>query len=130
MKSKQQTSATLLALGMIMLLVTASLPLIGINTSWLKYIYATGAVFTLVARLLDRYNGKNITLKRLYRILIVSSICYCVSATVLFSRIANFALSNYVQEKDWLAFLTAGVVLQLYATFRIESVEKKESKKN
>lgn len=125
MNRRQQISSILLAIGMIMLLVTAILPLISINPSWLKYIYATGAVFTLLARLLEKYTGKNITLKRLYRIQTVSAICYCASAAILFST-----FYNHVQEKDWLAFLTAGAVLQIYATFRIESVEKKENQKN
>ena len=115
MANKQKISTALLATGIILLLVAAIMPLVSLYFSWLKYIYATGAVLT----------GNNITLKRLNRILICSSICYCVSAVILFD-----VLRNYVAEKDWLAFLLAGAVLQIYATFRIESEEKKEAKKN
>lgn len=125
MANKQKISTALLAIGIILLLVAAIMPLVSLYFSWLKYIYATGAALTLIARLIDRYTGNNITLKRLNRILICSSICYCVSAVILFD-----VLRNYVAEKDWLAFLLAGAVLQIYATFRIESEEKNEAKKN
>lgn len=125
MNKKQQTANSFLAIGMILLLVMAILPLFGIMQSWFKYFYATGAVFTLVARLLDRYEGSNITLRRLYRIQTVSSICYCASAGILFSTIKNF-----VSEKDWLPFLLTGAVLQIYSALRIQSEERKEAIKN
>lgn len=125
MNKKQQTANLILAIGMILLLVMAILPLFGIMQSWFKYIYAAGAVLTLIARFLDRYQGSNITLRRLYRIQTVSSICYCASAAILFSTI-----NNLVSEKDWLPFLMTGAVLQIYSSLRIQSEERKEASKN
>lgn len=125
MKNKQQLANILLAVGMIVLLVTAVMPLVGMYFAWVKYVYAAGALLTLVARMLERYTGKSITLRRLYRIQTVSALCYCASAAVL-----CISLGEYVSEKDWLAFLMAGAVLQIYSSWRIQSEERKESEKN
>lgn len=123
--NKQKTINFLLATGMILLLVTAVMPLIGMIFPWVKYVYAAGAVMTLAARIMERYRGNNLTLRRLYRIQTASALCYCASAAVL-----CISLGNYVSEKDWLAFLTAGAVLQIYSSLRIQSEEKKDAEKN
>ncbi len=123
--NKQKTATILLSVGMIILLITAVLPIIGVNMPWIKYIYAGGAIFTLISHTLNKYNGKNFTLKRLYRIQAVSSICYCISAATL-----CIPLGSYISEKDWLAFLMAGAVLQIYSSWRIQSEESKESGTN
>ncbi len=120
MKKRQQISSMLLAIGLLTILIIAIMPLVGMTYSWLKYIYAIGAAMTFIARILERYEGKNLTIRRLYRIQVVSAVCYCASAVLLFYSSS---------EKDWLAFLTSGAVLQLYTTFRLQSEEKKEAKK-
>lgn len=120
MNNLKQIAPTLLSVGMIILLLSAMAPLFGFNYPWIKYVYSIGAGFTLVARLLDRYIGESITIRRLYRIQLVSALCFCFSAGLLFYS---------TSEKDWLAFLTAGAVLQIYTIFRIQSEEKKEAKK-
>lgn len=121
MNNKKQLASTLLSLGMIILLITAIMPLVGVMHSCLKYIYSAGAALTLISRFLDKYNGKNIGIRRLYRIQLVSAFCYCISAALLFYSSS---------EQDWLSFLMSGAVLQIYTLFRIQSEEKKEAKKN
>lgn len=114
----------LLAVGMTLLLATAIMPLAGFSFSWAKYVYACGAILTLAARFFDRYSGTNLALKRLYRIQFVSSLCYCISAATLCIQFGDL-----VSGKDWLAFLMAGAVLQIYSSWRIQSEENKETKK-
>ena len=125
MTDKQKKSNILLSLGMLILLAMAIMPLVGIMYPWIKYVYAFGAVLTLIARIIDKYTGKNLTLRRLYRIQMVSSVLYCASAAVL-----CISMGDYVSEKDWLAFLTAGAVMQIYSSFRIQKEEQKEAKDN
>lgn len=120
MNKIKQIAPTLLSLGMIILLLSAMAPIFGFNYPWIKYVYSVGAAFTLIARLFDKYNGDNITIKRLYRIQLVSALCFCFSAGLLFYS---------TTEKDWLSFLMSGAVLQIYTIFRIQSEEKKEAKK-
>ena len=123
--NKQNTPVALLSLGMVILLMAAVMPLVGMTFQWIKYVYAIGALFTLVARLIDRYTGKNVAIRRLSHIQSVSSICYCISAATL-----CVPMGEYVSEKDWLAFLLAGAVLQIYSSWRIQQEEQKESKKD
>ncbi len=120
MDKKSQILSFLQLVGMLVLLFSAFLPLLHVNSPLLRYFFAAGAAMTFIAQLLNKYHGKNFTIKRLYRILTVSSICYCASAFLLFYS---------TTEKDWLAFLTAGAVLQVYASFRIQYLESKEAQK-
>lgn len=120
MNNRQKIAAILLPVGLMTLIAVAIIPLIGFSHPWLKYIYSAGAVLTLLARFIDNYGGKNLAIKRLYRIQTMSAICFCISAGLLFYS---------GSEKDWLAFLTAGAALQIYTLFRIQSEEKKENNK-
>lgn len=124
MNNKQKIANLLLTIGMLILLVIAVLPLIGIMQPWFKYVYAIGAILIIIARIIERYHGKNPTLHRLYRIQAISAICYCISAAALF-----FTMNNFISEKDWLVFLTAGAVMQIYSSLRIQNEERKEIEK-
>jgi len=105
--------------GMLVLAVMALLPLLDINQPWMRWVYAGGAVLVLVARLFQPAPaGSSMRVKRLYRIIDVSAMFYCASAAIALWRPGG---------RDWLAFLLAGAVLQLYATFTLEHVARKES---
>lgn len=119
MKDRQKVANVLLAVGLLVLLAAAVMPLVGLMYPWLRYAYAVGAAMTLLARMLEQYTGKNLAIKRLYRIQLASAVLYCASAALLFYSSS---------EKDWLAFLMAGAVLQLYTTFRIQHEEQKAAK--
>lgn len=120
MNNRQKIANILLPIGIMTLIIIAVMPLIGFTHPWLKYIYSAGAALTLIARFIDNYQGKNLAIKRLYRIQTMSAICFCISAGLLFYS---------GSEKDWLAFLTSGAALQIYTLFRIQNEEKKENNK-
>lgn len=108
----------MLTVALLILLVTAVLPLFNVNWPYTKYIFAFGAVLALAERLTERYQGSNIRIKRLYRMGKVSALFFCVSAF--------FLLYPGVSTQNWLPFLMAGAVLHLYATFAYEHEIKKE----
>lgn len=115
-------SGILLIIGLLIMAVMALMPLLNINPQWMKWmrwIYAGGAVLVLVARIVGVYNGPSLRIKRLHRILISSGILYCASALMMF-------ISN--GTNDWIGFLLAGVMVQLYASWMIEHEEKKTEK--
>ena len=106
----------LVIIGLLIMAVMALLPLLNINQEWMRWAFAAGAVIVLVARILGLYRGPSLRIKRLHRILISSGILYCASALMMFlSRNTN----------DWIAFLLAGLVVQLYASWMIEREAKK-----
>ncbi len=108
------------ALGLLLMLVMAALPLLGIVKEWMTWAYAAGAAMVLVARLFQRYEGNDLRARRLHHMLTVSALMYCGSA----------ALTFYSQGTgDWIALLLAGALMQSYATWMIEKIEKKNVKK-
>lgn len=122
-EKKRQLIAWALTLGMILLFVSALLPLFSFHWGALKYSFAAGALLVLVSRIFDKCPSADVTLRRLYRIQAASAFCYCISAFFLF-----FSGYSGGTDKDWLGFLTAGAVVQIYSAFRIEHVEAKMNK--
>ena len=102
--------------GLAIMMIMAVLPLLDIMHEWMKWTYAAGAALVLLARLFIRYDGNNLRIKRLHRINTVSAVLYCTSAAMLFWGRGT---------TDWIAFLLAGAVLQIYATSMIERETKK-----
>ena len=107
----------LVLLGLLLMLVMALLPLLNINHEWMRWTFAVGALAVLAGRIVGLYHGPLLRIKRLHRILISSGILYCASALMMFvSRGTN----------DWIAFLLAGLFMQMYATWMID----RETEKN
>ena len=98
-ENKKTIQSLMLAVGLLIMLIMAVLPIAGIHWVAMRYIYAFG----------------------LYRIAKVSAALYCASAALLFYPQAG--------NTDWIAFLMAGAVLQIYATVAVEHALKKEADK-
>ena len=112
-------SGIMLVIGLLIMAIMALLPLLNINHMWMRWAFAAGALMVLVGRIIGIYKGPSLRVKRLHRILISSAILYCASALMMFiSRGTN----------DWIAFLLAGLVMQMYASWMIEREEKKTEK--
>lgn len=112
----------MLSAAMLILVVTAMLPLLNIYWEGSKWIFAFGAVLALAERLTERYKGDNLRVRRLYMMGKISALLYCVSAYLLI-----FAPTG--KTTDWLAFLMAGAVMQIYCMLVYDHVMKKEEQK-
>ncbi len=109
-------SNILVMLGLLIMVVMAVLPLLNINLEWMRWAFAAGALLVLVARVLGAYQGPSLRIKRLHRLLITSGLLYCGSGLMMFiSRGTN----------DWIAFLLAGLMMQIYASWMIDRESKK-----
>lgn len=117
--NKGGISNILVVIGLLIMAVMALLPLLNINHDWMRWAFAVGAVLVLVARIMGMYRGPSVRIRRLHRILISSGLLYCVSALMMFlSRGTN----------DWLAFLLAGLIMQIYSSWMIDrETEKAEN---
>lgn len=114
--TRLQLSGLLVLIGLLAMTVMAVMPLLNIIHEWMKWVFAIGAVTVLAGRILGAYNGPQLRVKRLHRILISSAILYCASALMMF-------LSH--GTNDWIALLLAGLMVQIYATWMIERENKK-----
>ena len=114
--TRLQLSGLLVLIGLLAMTVMAVMPLLNIIHEWMKWVFAIGAVTVLAGRIIGAYNGPQLRVKRLHRILISSAILYCASALMMF-------LSH--GTNDWIALLLAGLMVQIYATWMIERENKK-----
>ena len=89
------------------------------NVELMRWIFTAGATIVLLGRLIGFYQGPSFRIKHLHAILIFSALLYCTSAAMMFI---------FQGTNNWLAFLFAGLIVQLYASWRIEREEKKEAK--
>jgi len=118
-ETRVQISSLLVAIGLLIMLVMAVMPLLNINLLWMRWAFAAGAALVLLARIMGVYSGPALRIKRLHRLLIVSAVLYCASAAMMFySRGTN----------DWIAFLLAGLIMQVYASWMIDYEGKKAQK--
>lgn len=118
-ENRTSLSNVLVAIGLLIMLAMAVLPLLNIQFKWLRWVFAVGAVIVLVARILGMYNGPSLRIKRLHRILITSALLFCASALMMFISYG---------PTDWIAFLVAGLFMQLYASWMIDRENKKDKK--
>jgi len=118
-ETRVQISSLLVAIGLLIMLVMAVMPLLNINLLRMRWAFAAGAALVLLARIMGVYSGPALRIKRLHRLLIVSAVLYCASAAMMFySRGTN----------DWIAFLLAGLIMQVYASWMIDYEGKKAQK--
>ena len=116
-KDRKRISDLLVLIGLLIMAVMALLPLLNLNYEWMRWAFAVGAVIVLVARVMGINKGPSLRVRRLHLMLAVSALLYCASALMMFlSRGTN----------DWIAFLLAGLFMQMYATWMID----RETEKN
>lgn len=86
------------------------------------FVYAGGALVYLVAKLMTPFTGKNLRVKRLYRIEAWSAVFFCVAAF--------FVFYDRQTTRDVWAFTLAGGILLIFTNIAIPIVVKRELKKN
>ena len=124
MKKDKRTlfSDFLVIAGLIIMIIMAIAPLQTgqhSNMELMRGFFTAGAFTVLVGRLIGMYRGESLRLKRLHGILIFSALLYCASASMMFI---------FQGTNNWIAFLLAGLAVQMYATWTIEREEKKGTK--
>ena len=110
----------MLTLGLLAVAVGLAIPVMtgGFDRTVFKYVYAAGAVLTLVARLAaPPYIGTDVRLRRLLRMESWSAVFYIVASF--------FSFYNHHTYRDWLAFTLAGAVIQIIASVMIALRTKK-----
>ena len=120
-------------------LIGALLMVVGAGTSMLAwkyapYVFAVGALAFVSMQFLQRYEGTNVVIRRLRRMMLISDFLFLLSAVLMFANKGNFlgldhvTYINYVYNK-WVITLLVAAVLQLYSTHRIDRELAKEAKK-
>jgi len=88
----------------------------------------------VATNLLQRYDGDNIIIRRLRRIMIVSDLLLLFTGLLMIANSSNFMQLPYLSylhyvKNNWVIILLLAALLLLYSTFRIEQELEKEAKK-
>ena len=101
---------------------------------YFRYVYAVGAIGYASMQMLQRYEGRDFTIRRLRRVMLFSDVLLLLTAVFMFASQDNsLGLDRiiYLQyvNNNWVVVLLVAAVLQLYTTYRISSELEKEAKK-
>lgn len=110
-------------LGGLLLIAGAAVPLFSKNYGIAFALFAPGAVLFAWMQVLERYEGKSFTVRRLRRIQLIGAACLVVAAALLFMRWKQIAPCR---GGEWLIALCVAAVQEVYAAFRLPAELKKE----
>lgn len=114
----------------------------GIMPKVMSIVFAIGTISFALMQMCQVYDGNNITLKRLRRIMIFANIAFIISGLLMIENVYHFffpfvastmeGYNNYVHvvHNNWVVALLVGAVLEIYTTHRIGYVMKKEEEQN
>ena len=132
MKQLNKIESIIMVVGALLMVVGAVMGLF--KLSWFPFVYAVGAIGFASMQMLQRYEGRNLTIKRLRGIMVLSDVLFLFTAVLMFANQGN-ALGldwiyylNYIKNK-WVVLLLLAAILQLYTTYRIDHELEKEAKK-
>ena len=120
-------------------LIGALLMVVGAGTSMLAwryapYVFAVGALAFVSMQFLQRYEGTNVVIRRLRRMMLISDFLFLLSALLMIANTGNFLGLDYITYIEyvynkWEITLLIAAILQLYSTHRISKELDKEAKK-
>lgn len=101
--------------------------------SWAPYVFAPGALLFAAIQMRQTYEGKNITIRRLRRIMLISDVLFLLAALMMFANQANFLRLDFLLyikyvHNNWIILLLVAAILQLYTSHRIAHELEKEGK--
>jgi len=132
MKQLNKWQEILFALSALVMVVGAGAGIF--RWSYFPYVYSVGAIGYVCLQLLQRYEGRNIAIRRLRRVVIMSDFLLLLTGVFMFASQGNtlgldrYLYMQYIQN-NWVILLLVAAVLQLYTSFRISNEIEKEAKK-
>lgn len=125
--SKWETAVMLLG-GLLMVVGSGAYVLL---RSWAAYVFAPGALLFVAMQLRQRYEGSNVNVRRLRRMVFFSDFLFLLAGLLMIANESNFfgisqlAYLQYVHN-NWIVVLLLAAILQLYTSHRIANELEKE----
>lgn len=129
MKQLSKTQTVIYAIGGLLMVAGALLAILRMSVAPLAFI--PGVVMFVSMQMLQRYEGDDINIKRLRRIMLMSDVLLLLSALLMYAGNGNpFKLDQitYVQYigNNWVVALLIGALLQLFTSYRLGKELEKE----
>ena len=133
MRQLSKTETFVMLLGGLLMVVGSGAALF--IQSWAPCVFAPGALLFAAMQLHQRYEGNNITVKRLRHMIILSDVLFLVAALLMFANQSNFLGLDYLTyikyvHNNWVIVLLVAAILQLYASHRIANELEEDDGKN
>lgn len=133
MKQLNRVESMIFLLGAVMIVVGCGANVFSLG--WAPYVFAMGVAAYVLMQLKQTYDGQNLTIRRLRRMVITSDVFFIISAVLMFANINNmfgFDAVTYAQyiHNNWVVTLLIAAVLQLYSNHRLGKELSEESKKS
>ena len=130
MRQMSKTETLLLLLGGVLMVIGSGASVF--MQAWAPYVFAPGALLFAAMQMRQTYEGKNFTIRRLRRIMLISDLLFLIAALMMFANQANFLgldLLIYIKyvHNNWIIILLIAAILQLYTSHRIANELEKES---
>ena len=122
MKQLNKIENIILLLGAVLMVVGSGANLF--MQGWAPYVFAMGVIAFVLMQLKQRYEGNDIVVRRLRRMVIMSDMLLLLSAVLMFANMGNivgFDAITYIKyiHNNWVIVLLVGAMLQLYTSHRI-----------
>ena len=122
MRELNKTESAILVIGAVMMVIGSGANLF--SQSWAPYVFAMGTIGFVLMQLKQKYDGDNVVIKRLRRMVIISDVCLLLAAVMMFANMDNlFRLDaiTYIKyvHNNWVVVLMVAAMLQLYTSHRI-----------
>ena len=130
MRQLNKVETLLLLLGGLLMVIGSGASIF--LQSWAPYVFAPGALLFAAMQMRQRYDGRNITIRRLRRIMLISDVLFLLAALMMFANQANFFGMDFLLyikyvHNNWIIILLVAAILQLYTSHRIANELEKES---
>ena len=132
MRSLSKWETVLLLVGGLLMVIGSGAYIL--MQQWAPYLFAVGSVLFAAIQFRQRYEGKDLTVRRLRRILMCSDVLFLCAAFLMIANQNNFLgldLLTYIKyvHNNWVVVLLVAAILQLYASHRIAN-EMENTQKN
>ena len=122
MRQLNKIENTILLFGAVMMVIGSGANIFA--QPWAPYVFGMGTVGYVLMQLNQKYEGSNVAIKRLRRMVIISDVCLLLAAVMMFANMDNlFRLDavTYIKyvHNNWVVVLLVAAMLQLYTSHRI-----------
>lgn len=122
MRQLNKIENTILLFGAVMMVIGSGANIFA--QPWAPYVFGMGTVGYVLMQLKQKYEGSNVAIKRLRRMVIIGDVCLLLAAVMMFANMDNlFRLDavTYIKyvHNNWVVVLLVAAMLQLYTSHRI-----------